>query len=1037
MPDQIYIGDFPSGLTLNKEAFNIDNTAFPTLFNMYQWRGRAKRKRGTQFLGQLQRQIVSVNPVVSPWQLGTIPFSSGYGNLLQYLGLINSLSTITNISNASQAVITIAGHSFVAGNVVYINGVTGMTGVNGTFSNVIAVLSVNTFSISLDTTSSGAYGAGGNAYLITGNGIVPGSLSIINGGFTYTDPAQNGTLYKNGVLDPSSSINYASGAIFISGGAATGTGTFSYYPGLPVMGLADFDDNTTTIYPVLLAFDTKYSYQIDQSVSTTPFYNTTFYKNTGIPFTWTGQDYQQFWTTNYSSALWATNGKPGFHFVQATETAGSGTADITFHITKDGNDVTYLKVGDILWFNEFGTDIDGINGTVSNIAGSATGSYVVHFTTTPTAVSGIAQLLTNSIPNEDGIRWYDGDPTNHNGIPQAPFLGWVNFAPPLTAMTVSIDNRPAALYYLVGARAILPFKDRLLFFKPVIQSSTGPKIILQDTVLWSWNGTPYYNALVPTDNFDPQTFNPIAYYVDQTGAGGYLPAGIPNPIVTVNSNEDVLLVGFGGDGRKTRFVYTGNDLQPFLFFNINNELPSSATFSSISLDRGCIDIGQYGLAQTDQQSSQRIDLQIPNEIFKIQNRNNGVDRVNAIRDFINEWIYFTYPVQGSITKFPTQTFLYNYRDVSWAILYENYTTHGNYRPNTKKTWQTLKFKTWNSWREPWNSGTDQSLQTKVIAGNPEGYVLIIGEGTYEAPSGTISAIQSNIGGTQITSTNHCLTSANPNTDQGDYIYITGALGITGFNITGITLGTTTVITTTTDFIVGQLILITGIVGTTQLNNFTYEVTAVTATTITIDVNSTDFNDWTSGGVVSYSFNNRVGKVTRVIDDNNFVVDIDYPDNTYLGSGKFARLSQPIIQTKQFPVYWQQGRQVRLGSQKYLLEKTANAQVTLNIYLSQDPDNVWNNTTVDPPLNSLIYSQTLYTCSESTNIGLTPANTNLQMPIGETQKQIWHRMNTSLIGDSVQLGITLSEAQMKDITYATAEIALHAIQMTVYPGPQLA
>jgi len=137
------------------------------------------------------------------------------------------------------------------------------------------------------------------------------------------------------------------------------------------------------------------------------------------------------------------------------------------------------------------------------------------------------------------------------------------------------------------------------------------------------------------------------------------------------------------------------------------------------------------------------------------------------------------------------------------------------------------------------------------------------------------------------------------------------------------------------------------------------------------------------------------------------------------------------------VYWQQGRQVRLGSQKYLLEKTANAQVTLNIYLSQDPDNVWNNTTVDPPLNSLIYTQTLYTCSESTNIGLTPANTNLQMPIGETQKQIWHRMNTSLIGDSVQLGITLSEAQMKDITYATAEIALHAIQMTVYPGPQLA
>jgi hypothetical protein len=65
-------------------------------------------------------------------------------------------------------------------------------------------------------------------------------------------------------------------------------------------------------------------------------------------------------------------------------------------------------------------------------------------------------------------------------------------------------------------------------------------------------------------------------------------------------------------------------------------------------------------------------------------------------------------------------------------------------------------------------------------------------------------------------------------------------------------------------------------------------------------------------------------------------------------------------------------------------------------------------------NSLIYSNILYTCPESTNLGLTPANVNLQMPTAVQQNQIWHRMNTSLIGDTIQIGFTLSDAQIRDL-----------------------
>lgn len=909
MPDQIFIGNFAKGLTLNRLPFVIDNDAFPTLFNMYSWRGRAKRKRGTLFLGQLQIQVDSVATATPPlaWQFGTIITLDGSGN-----GSVNLLTFVSATSGSS---------------------------------------------------------------------ITPGSITLSDGTNTYTEPLiPNGTLI--GTPAGSGTINYATGALTITGGAPGGilVGTFSYFPGLPVMGLEDFTSSvTSSLYPLLLAFDTKKAYQINQTSAVVNFYNVSYYKLTNNPVTWSGQDYQQFWTTNYpsttpnfSGSLWATNNNPGFNFVVGTYVSGSGTDDITFTFTSNGVPFTTLvagtsTTGDQLWFNEWndiGVTINGITGFVSAIVNAATGTYIVTFPGVETVSgTGIAQLMTNSIPGQDGIKWYDGDPTSGTGLPTGTGFGWVNFAPPLTATAVSIDSTPAALYYLVGALAIVPFKDRLLFFSPYIQSSgqngsSGQVIQLQDTVIWSWNGTPYYSSPVPFN----QTFNVKAYYVDQTGLGGYLPAGISQPIITISNNEDVLLVGFGGAGRKTRFVYTGNDLQPFLFFNINSELPSSATFSAVALDKGAIDIGQYGIAMTDQQSSQRIDLEIPDNVFQIQALNNGAQRVNAIRDFFREWIYFSYPINNSFWRFPTQTFLFNYRDNTWAILYENFTHHGNYRAQKKRSWQTLPFETWNEWREPWNSGASSALFTQTIAGNPQGYVLIIGQGTGEAPSGTISAISNNGGNTQITSTNHCVA-------VGDYLYFQNALGVTPFN-----------------------------------------------------------------GLIARVINTGTPSAPT---PNTFIIDMAFPTGTYLGLGRYTRLSQPLIQTKQFPVYWDQGRQTRLSTQKYLMDTTQTGQVTVNIYLSQDPDDVWNDPTLNVASNSLVYSQLLYTCPESANIGLTPANTNLQMPTAEGQYQIWHRFNTSLIGDSVQIGITLSDTQMRNLSFATDEIVLQGMHLTVSPGPHLA
>lgn len=922
MPDQIFIGKFPKGQNDYYTAFNIDNGSFTFLFNMYVWRGQVKRKRGTVFLGRLTRQLINIT-------LGA--------------------------TTPGQTTLTI---------------------------NIFSNLGINPSQ--------------------PGASIVPGSVGI---GVSAPDTSAfadngNGTFSVSG-LGLSGTINYASGQIILNwsspltGGATILLTTFNYYPGLPVMGLRDFTSSTSFAnYPLLIAFDTKYAYQCNQMDLNASFFSVSYYKSTGNPVTWSGQDYQLFWSTNYpstttnqSGAFWATNNVPGFHFNPLVNVGGFSitrvsATQVTIRITSSN-----LIPNDIIWINEVtGTiatgsgvtqnqNINGQTGYVVSVTPGAPDTVTVNFDGTKgsslanfqpgaTGSGGIAQYLTSSTAGTgDGIRWYDGDMTGGTGIPVTTATGWVNFSPPLSATTVSINGLPPALYYLVGALAIVPFKDRLLFFSPYIQAAGGSPIQLQDTVIWSWNGTPFYSALVPNN----QTFAINAYYVDQTGLGGYLSAGISRPIQTITNNEDVLLVGFGGNGRKTRFAYTGNDFQPFLFYNINSELPSTSTFSSVVLDKGAIDIGSFGICITDQQSAQRIDLDIPNSVFQIQKNNNGALRVNAIRDYINEWIYFCYPVDNSSWRFPIQTFLFNYRDNTWAVLYENFTCHGNYRANDTITWATLPYLSWQEWIDPWNTGTETDYEIQVIAGNPQGYVLIKGVGTGEGVSGYISGLSNDgHGNTQITSYNHCLTDSNPNTFDTDFIYIEGCIG-------------------------------------------------TNASTI----------------------NNNVYQVIRIIDENNFVVDFLYNGTDYMGGGQFRRLSQPVMQTKQFPFYWEQGRQVRIGVQRYLLDTTENGQVTLNIYLSQDPDDPWNNPSFAGIPNGLEYSQTLFTCLEGTDPLVNPYNVNLQTQVGRAQQQIWHRMNTSLMGDTFQIGITLSTDQMKDIDLATDEIVLHGMHFNVSPGPLLA
>lgn len=342
---------------------------------------------------------------------------------------------------------------------------------------------------------------------------------------------------------------------------------------------------------------------------------------------------------------------------------------------------------------------------------------------------------------------------------------------------------------------------------------------------------------------------------------------------------------------------------------------------------------------------------------------NGNERFCAQRDFINEWIYFTYPVNAITYKFPNQTLLYNYRDQSWAVFRECYTTYGTFRKQTGFTWATVGtvYPTWASWDEPWSAGDSTLLQPDVIAGNQQGYIVFRDVGTNESNSLYIQ----NIVGSLVTSPDHCL-------NRGDYIVISGAMGTVGAVVNGLIFS--------------------------------------------------------------------VGITT----ENTFLLNPPIPSGlTYIGGGQIQRMYVPFIQTKQFPVAWEMGRKTRLGPQQYLLTTTDNSQITLLIFLSQNANSSYNTIPVVPAANStnnsLVYSNILYTCPESTNLGLTPANINLNMVTAEAQAQIWHRMNTSLLGDTVQIGFTMSDAQMRDVNFTNqfAEIELHGLILDVTPSQLLA
>ena len=807
-----------------------------------------------------------------------------------------------------------------------------------------------------------------------GSPIPPGVSQFSVGSIVYSDATITAGGDPITLIDSlgvnTSTFNRTTGVAVLNFPILAGNTPVQYFPGLPVMGIENFESDNLATTAIDVAnnvyFDTVYSYVFNGTIFT----NNSYYKTTGTPVYWTGANYQQFYTSNYYRAMWVTNDTSGAQFVFGTYSSGSGTSAITFNFKNTtvggATNITTLKVGDVIWFNEWntgGSTINGKSGSVTDATGSAAGNYIVTFSSNVTvAGTGIAQLMTSSVSGQgDGIRWYDG---------QGPgTFGFVNFAPPLDNLGTS------ATTYLVGCRIIIPFGNRLLAIGTFEANSAQIFASLNTTFQGAYYGnrirycevtaTPFYSAPIPNGlgNVPGTNIEPNAWASNIQGFGGFIDLDTTERIISASITQGVMV--FGLESEQRRMSNTGIETDPFSLEVINPEFGTSGTHAFVPMDKGILTAGEYGFITTSSYDAQRFDVPIIQQVFQVNPEQNGYERICGGRDFVNEVVYFSYnsvfnqeDTASNSNTFPDTTLVYNYRENSFGVWYETPTTYGLIKL-AQKTWSALTDFVWNDWNNPWNSQASVSNYPFVGIGTPQGFVML----KWANPSANDSSltIQNSV---SVTADIYTITSVNHNLSSGMYLgFFPPSAGLPSF--------------------IGRI------------SNLGDSTGANPVSLVTVEFNLAD--------------------------------PATIPSNIVPGTWQMSIIDQPFIQTKQFQMAWANAKKTRIGAQKYFLDTTESGEFTVEILGSQSPVPL-NNNTIANPEPSLISNAIVRTRPDD-SVGL--YGTQAQ------QQQIWHRLASSVIGDTVQLQMSFSDAQMRNVDIATSPWVLHSVVLDLYPSRTLA
>ena len=862
----------------------------------------------------------------------------------------------------------------------------------------------------------------------TGLTILPGSLSItIVAGSTYTfaeDPNNPGYIiqtsafpgYVDGVINYNTSdvtLNF-SPAITV----ASSTITFSYCLNLPVMGIG------TRLFPGInnqqtICFDTQESYlysSVDKRFDLLP---------STMPVTWSGLDYQQFFTTNYAGAFWATNSVPGFHGLLVAEfsNATATTVQVRTSLVNNyqvGDNVYFLSGPNALLYGTVTLIIDANNFVFTNTLVNPAQRAPV-----PSVETAYVMNDMRALPGQDGIRYYTGST-------------WVNYNPPLNTTTA-----------LTGALLIFPYRGYLMFLNTSESSNGTSEINYPQRMRWTQLGTPYYSPPAPAN----QTVDPKAVRDDIFGRGNFSDAPTGEQIVGAAFIRDILVVYFENSTWRIRF--TSISSPAFVWERVNVEFGTNSTFSVIPFDKGLMSIGGRGFIISDGNDTVRVDEAIPIDYTKVSNLSNGPYRISGIRSFDKRLCYWSYPQANSrlnndsspVYKFPNRVFVYNYALQTWSYYNDSFTCFGTFIPTGNITWGDMT-DLWSSYDKLLPS---YSTDLNILAGNQEGFVLIMEQGTQNSTALYISGIS--------TGPDAIFTVNNHNLVEGNWIKLSG-IPEPGY-IEVPSYGILQQDTATEISLNGRNFRVSEVIDSNNLkleefspneaeqigdpNKFTYKIDVPyipiypTSVFIYVGTSALSFRDINGDGVL-YSNGLAAGTIDYIT--GVFTLNFSPPATpgtpvifrvvsyqefkeigtvgTYEGGGYMTVIPGMKIQSKYFN-FFKQDQRARISKIDFYTLQTDYGEVTCNIYGDSN-----SSTPLNLPIQSVPPS--VFDNARS-NIVVTKPN-NFQVTPGT---ESIYRLFCNALASTLQIELEYSDQQMAVDAINTQQFELNAMIISIRPA----
>ena len=598
---------------------------------------------------------------------------------------------------------------------------------------------------------------------------------------------------------------------------------------------------------------------------------------------------------------------------------------------------------------------------------------------------GFPYFWTTNFHVGDPIRVYDG-------------ANWY-------AMTPPIDGNNS----MFQARILVSYKGRMVAlntWEGTTASGAGASVQFPQRARWSQNGAPFTavaKGVAPVTD--------VQWLSNVKGRGGYIDAPVGEHITSAEFIRDVLVVGFEHSTWALR--YNGNPALPFVWERINKELGTESTFGMVAFDKGILYIGDKSINSCNGNNVDRIDDNIPDEVFYINNSStdasdkaNGALRIHGIRDFFERVVYWAYPNGDSGVTFPNRVLLYNYQNNSWAIFTDSFTAFGEYQKFNDTTWADLSNITWQDCNLQWASAKFKAQFTQIVAGNQQGYVVIVDQQTNNDPSLYIKSITGGATAVSLEVPNH-------NLEVDDVVYITGIMGTTGtelnnrtfqvLNVTdknNITLecparfaitamsanaidGTKTDVTATGhNFAVGQhwyIYQVSGVTsgtGVSLINGNNGVVTAVQGEVVTIDFDISTASAYISGGAIQNLDEIPVNTIISA--------------GTYIGGGQISRVMGFTAKSKKFNIL-DQGHKITIGHIDFLADVTKNGEVSCDVYVDYNDSD---------PIATAGTSQVNEVFS-----------TQLERFSTRGTSKDWHRFYTNVVGQFLQYSLNLNERQL--------------------------